>query len=178
MSAFERVMVNVSSLVVGLSGVIYAWMKYLTQPQDPYAVVNHPLQPWMLDLHVLAAPVMVFAIGLVIQDHILAQIRKGPGRPGRATGLMALACLAPMIATGYLIQVFVEETARRVCVWVHLATGLIYLAAFVAHLIASRRLAARRRAELERAAAAGVSVAAWRRQRLVARIGIHGTSLR
>jgi len=165
-NAFEKLMVNLSTLIVGLSGVVYAWMKYLLVSDDPYAVVNHPLQPWVLDLHVLAAPVTIFAIGLVIQDHIVVQLRKGSGRPGRGTGLTAVVCMAPMIATGYLIQVFVDETARRVCVGVHLVTGLIYLAAFAAHVVTTRRAAARRRTEAAEAAASGLSTAALRRQRL------------
>jgi len=150
-TTFEKLFINLSTLLVGISGIVYGWMKYLMTTDDPYAVANHPLQPWVLDLHVLASPALVFAIGLIVQDHIATQLQKGPGRPGRATGLMAVICLLPMIATGYLIQVFVDETARRVCVGVHLVTGMIYLAAFVAHLWVSRRIAARRRAEAEQA---------------------------
>jgi hypothetical protein len=172
MTTLQKTLVNLSSIIVGISGVIYAWMKYLMTTDDPYAVANHPMQPWVLDLHVLASPVMIFAIGLILQEHIVAQIQKGPKRAGRSTGLVAMVCLPPMIATGYLIQVFVDETARRVCVGVHLITGLIYLAAFAGHLVTSRRIAARRRAEAAQAAAAGMTTAAWRRQRSVARVSL------
>src|SRR5262249_18836666 len=62
MSAIEKALVNLSSILVGLSGVAYAWMKYLMTTDDPYAVVNQPMQPWVLDLHLLAAPLLVFGV--------------------------------------------------------------------------------------------------------------------
>lgn len=167
MTALEKMLVNLSTIIVAVSGVVYGWMKYMMTSEDPFAVVNHPLQPWALDVHLLASPALIFGLGLIVQDHIVAQLQKGPRRPGRATGLLALACLLPMIATGYLIQVMVDETARRVCVGVHLATGLTYLAAFLAHLISSRRIAARRKAETAQAAVAGMTLNAWRRQQAI-----------
>src|SRR5262245_24591615 len=165
MTTFEKMMVNLSTLIVGLSGIVYAIMKYLMTSQDPYAVVNHPLQPWALDLHVLAGPVLVFAIGLIAHDHILGQFRRGPDRPGRTSGLMALVCILPMVATGYLIQVATSEGLRRVVVGVHLVTSGLYLAAYVAHWSISRSIAARRRQAAKAAAEAGV----WDGQHIRAR---------
>jgi len=152
MASFTRLLVNASSMTVGLSGAVYAFMKYLMSGDDPFSAYHHPLQPWMLDLHVIAAPVLVFALGMIARDHILAQFQKGPGRRGRGTGTMAVVCLLPMIATGYLVQVFVDERARLVCIVVHLATGAVYLAAFFAHLAVARKIAALRRAAQENGA--------------------------
>ncbi len=147
MSPIERFATNLSTFVVGLSGGVYAVMKYLMISDDPFSVVNHPWQPWVLDLHVLAGPAMIFAIGWIARDHILSKTRNRNGSgAGRGTGLLAVVCLLPMISTGYLIQVFTNETARAACVWIHLATGTVYFVLFVAHLVVSRRLAARRRA--------------------------------
>ncbi|MGH9870449.1 MAG: hypothetical protein ACREAA_20125 [Candidatus Polarisedimenticolia bacterium] len=146
MSRLEKVTTHTSTAIVALSGIVYGCMKYLMATDDPFAVVNHPLQPWMLDLHVLSAPVMLFALGLIAQQHILAQLARGAGRPGRTTGLIAISCLLPMVATGYLIQVFTHETARLICVVVHIGTGVIYTMMFLAHTVISRRLTARRSA--------------------------------
>jgi len=169
MTPLERFLLNSSTVVVGVSGIVYGVMKYLMTPVDPYAVVNHPLQPWMLDLHVLAAPAMVFAIGLIAQDHILAQLRKRQYGPGRSTGMIALWCLFPMLSTGYLIQVVTEEKLRLVFVVIHLSTGGLYLILFAAHLIISRRAAARRKEAAALAAAEGLSTGALLRARRTAR---------
>lgn len=165
MSLPERLMVNLSTALVAASGVTYAVMKYLLAPPagDPFAVVNHPLQPWMLSAHVLSSPALIFAIGLIAQDHILTRYRNGNGT-GRATGLLALLCLAPMIATGYLIQVFTHETARQACVVIHLTTGLIYVGLFIAHLAVTRRVAVSRRAASARGGTDGLVTAAWMRR--------------
>ncbi len=143
MTRFEKLIVFSSTATVGLSGVVYGIMKYLMTSTDPFSVVSHPLQPWMLDLHVLAAPLMIFAVGLIAREHIFGQMKKS-GRRGRASGLVTLSCLMPLIATGYLIQVFTHETARSACVAVHLVTGAIYLGFFVTHLVIGRRTAALR----------------------------------
>jgi len=144
MTAFQKYFTNLSTLIVGLSGIVYAWMKYMMTNDDPFTVVNHPLQPWMLNLHVLAAPLMVFAVGMLTRDHIIAKLKSNGHRHGRFTGLFAVSCLLPMIATGYLVQVFTDETARWISVIVHLATGGLYLVVFGAHVVLSWRAAARK----------------------------------
>ena len=156
-------MLNLSTVIVGLSGIVYGIMKYLMTPVDPYAVVNHPMQPWVLDIHVLAAPLMVFAVGLIAQDHIVTQLKKRQ-KTGRLSGLLALWCLFPMVATGYLIQVVTNETARPIFVGIHLSTGGLYLILFAAHLIIARRSAVRRKEAAALAAAEGQTTGAWLRQ--------------
>ena len=144
MTRFERIMVNLSTLITGLSGIVYAIMKYLLRSDDPFAVINHPWQPAMLDLHVLAGPVMVFGLGLIAQDHILGQMRRPGSSRGRGSGILALASVLPMIATGYLIQVASGESWRKACVVIHLATGGVYLVAFAVHLYVAWRMTGRR----------------------------------
>ena len=158
MTTLECCMVGLSTLLVGVSGTVYAIMKYLMSPADPYAVVSHPLQPWMLDMHVLAAPILIFTVGLIAQDHIVAKLRKPTDRQGRRTGALALCCLLPMISTGYLIQVFTNDSARFACVVVHLTTGGFYLTTFAVHLVISRRIAARQRDEKEQTALTGIFI--------------------
>jgi hypothetical protein len=143
MTRFERFMVNLSTVITGLSGIVYAVMKYLLSSDDPFAVINHPWQPAMLNLHVLAGPAMIFGLGLIAQEHILAQLRRASPKQGRLSGMIALACVLPMVATGYLIQVASGEVWRKACVAIHLITGVLYLAAFVAHLIVAWRMTGR-----------------------------------
>ncbi len=143
MSRFERWMVNLSTVITGLSGIVYAIMKYLMLSDDPFSVINHPWQPAMLSLHVLAGPVMIFGLGLIAQDHIWAQMRRQTISQGRGTGIMALACVLPMVATGYLIQVASGEPWRKASVVIHLITGGLYLVAFAAHLHVAWRMTGR-----------------------------------
>ena len=157
MSALERWLLWTSTAVVALTGFVYAWMKYLMTTTDPYAVVNHPLQPLVLTIHIVAAPFLVFGIGLVFAEHIWKQWRMGLHR-GRRSGLFMLSTFVPMVLSGYLLQAVTHEGWLWSLVIVHLVVGTIFVIGFVAHQVAQflRAAAAARRA---------VGMAARRRSR-------------
>ena len=96
MTRFERWSLWVSTIAVSLTGLGFTWAKYLADSEDPWAVVNHPLEPWFLKLHVLAAPLFLFAVGLVTTRHIVPHLR-GRRPDGRRTGLArAYLTIAPL----------------------------------------------------------------------------------
>ena len=75
MTRAERWLLWTSTLAVAVSGFGFAWAKYLVRSDDPFAVVHHPLQPFFLKMHVLTAPILVFAVGFLFSRHVV-------GRPG------------------------------------------------------------------------------------------------
>lgn len=144
MTRFEAWMLHLSNLLVGGTGLVYAWMVFLVKPADPYAVVNHPLQPATQHLHILVAPLLVFTAGLVWRRHVWSQYRRGIGER-RQSGLSMIVLLVPMIASGYLIQTAVDDGWRRTWVWVHLIASGLWLLGYLAHQVpaAWRRLRGR-----------------------------------
>ncbi len=132
MTRFEANLVQLANLLVGGSGLVYAWMRYCSVSSDPFAVVNHPAQPAMMHLHVLSAPLLVFACGLIWRAHVWVRVRSGFSER-RKTGLSLAVGLAPMIVSGYALQVSVSETWRDVWIAVHLCTSALWTAAFVLH---------------------------------------------
>jgi hypothetical protein len=143
-SAFEKWALWVSSVVVALTGGVYAWMKYMLTTGDPYAVVHHPLQPLILKIHILAAPVLVFAIGAVYSRHVMKQWQRG-STEGRRSGTATLAIIVPMIVSGYLLQTSTAPGWLFGLAMIHLAAGTLYLGSLVAHQWGARS----RRAEPE-----------------------------
>ncbi len=135
MSRFERWAVWSTSVATFVTGVVYLWLKYFLASDDPFAVVNHPWQPWVLKLHILVAPLLVFAIGLIAVRHVWRHLQAGAAQ-GRRSGLLTLAMLVPMIATGYLIQAVTAEGWLRAMAWSHIGLGLVYGAALLAHQFA------------------------------------------
>lgn len=132
LNRFERWMLGGSTLVVALTGTVYAWMKYGMTTDDPYAVVNHPWQPAVLKLHIVTAPLLVFAVGLVFSQHIYRRWRSG--RPaGRHTGSMLLFIGAPMVLSGYLIQAFTGPVLLGWMVGIHLVTGTAWILGYSSH---------------------------------------------
>ncbi|MCZ7652978.1 MAG: hypothetical protein M5U13_18120 [Thermoanaerobaculia bacterium] len=140
MSRFEAWLLHLGSVLVGGTGLVYAWMRYLAVPADPEAVVGHPWQPAVQHLHVLTAPLLVLAVGALFHAHAWTALRLGV-RDGRASGLVLLASALPMIASGYLLQTAVDPGWRRLWVAVHLVSSGLWIAGHLAHV--ARRLRGR-----------------------------------
>jgi hypothetical protein len=131
-TTFEKWALWVSTAAVGISGCVYGWMKYLLSSDDPYAIIHHPWQPFFLKLHLLTAPLLVFAFGPVYTRHIVRRWQSGRAE-GRTSGAATLAVLVPMIASGYAVQTLTSESWLYRIAMIHVATGLLYLGGFAAH---------------------------------------------
>ena len=119
-------------IAVSLSGFAYGIFKYLVPNPDPDSRIGHPWQPAIMKMHILAAPLALFAIGLIFRRHALARMRSGE-RNGRRTGAAMFWLLLPLAVTGYLIEVFVETAAVRAAAWSHLGLGLAFLLGYAFH---------------------------------------------
>jgi hypothetical protein len=122
---------HIANLAVCGTGLVYAWMRYLVEPTEEWAVVNHPWQPHLQHLHVLAAPLLVFAVGLIWSAHVVGKLKNGSRN--RVAGIGLIALFLPMAASGYLLQAAVEEVWRQIWIWVHVVSSLLWVAAFVVH---------------------------------------------
>jgi hypothetical protein len=134
MTRFERASLWASTLAVSLTGLGFTWAKYFASNDDPWAVVNHPLEPWLLKLHVISAPLFVFAVGLVTTRHIVAHLRSGTPA-GRRTGLVMVGTIVPMVATGYLLQVVTLPGWLLPLAVGHIAAGILFLGGFLLHRV-------------------------------------------
>lgn len=143
MTRFERWLVWGSTAAVSLTGFVYAAMKYLMQPADEFAVVNHPLQPLVLKLHIITAPVLVFAIGMIALRHIWPHFRAGV-KYARRSGIATAAVIAPMVLTGYLVQAVTHVPLLTALAWSHLALGTVFALGAAAHVAVTRRPRQRR----------------------------------
>ncbi len=148
MPAAQRALHHTTTALVGLSGVVYGWMKFmLPEPEDPFTLVRHPLQPWALDLHVLAAPLFLLAVGIILREHILARLADPRRRRGRRSGVLAALLLVPMITSGYLLQTATIEWWRMVLLVTHLTSGALFLGTYLVHLGAAILAVRRPRSE-------------------------------
>ena len=146
MTRFEAWSLHVSTILVAGTGLVYAWMIWFVRPTDPYAIVNHPFQPQVQHAHILVAPLLVFAAGLVWQRHIWAHWRRGVRR-GRRSGLGMMLTLVPMVASGYLLQTAVDDSWRSVWLWIHLVTSGLWILVYLGHQVPTVRLWMQRRRE-------------------------------
>jgi hypothetical protein len=140
---WERWAFNVAALAVSATGFAYLWMKYLIQNDDPFAVLNHPWEAAMLNIHLLASPPFILIFGIILNSHILRKLG-APRMPNRKTGLASLATFAAMIVSGYLLQVAVSEAWTQALVILHVASGAVFTLTYAGHLAISARLTRRR----------------------------------
>ena len=134
----EAWFLHAANLLVGGTGLVYGWMCYLLEPADEWAIVNHAWQPDLQHLHVLTAPLLVFAVGLIWRDHVWGRIQLGV-RARRRAGLFLALSFLPMAASGYLVQVATDEGWRLVWAWVHGATSLFWIGGYVVHQLERKR---------------------------------------
>jgi hypothetical protein len=136
MSRGQVMLLQLSLLAMAVTGLVFAWMKYFMKSDDPFAVANHPLQPYALDAHVLLGPVAVFAIGWVFGNHIWPAYRGGA--PNRRSGIVSMLFIVPMTLSGYLMQVSVEDATRKVFAVSHWVSVVVFAVAYIVHLIPRR----------------------------------------
>lgn len=172
MNAFERWSLWVTSGLTAATGIGYFWTKHLMSSDDPWAVVNSPLEPWFLRTHVMVAPLLVFVLGAITTRHVWRQFRSRVAS-GRRTGVITGLVAGPMVLTGYLIQVVTGAGWLRAIVIAHIAASFAYVVGLLLHqaFVGRRGTARPMRA---RRAAARESPARSRREAPAARAGPGG----
>lgn len=128
---------HVANLLAGGTGLVYAWMRYVSKPADEFTLVNHPLEPDLQRWHILLSPLLVFTVGVIWGPHVWKRVRSG-FRPRRKTGLALAALFFPMVASAYLLQTADDLAWRRAWVIVHAGTSLLWVVVYIVHLATPR----------------------------------------
>ena len=139
MTWWEQWAFNLLHGVVTVTGGLYFYMKYVLTSTDPFAVINHPWQPAMLSVHLLAAPFFIAFFGMLFRSHTLRKL-VSPNPGNRRTGWTSLISFSTMALTGYLLQVVSSPIWLTGLVWAHVSTSLIFVAGYSVHLVIGWRL--------------------------------------
>lgn len=129
--------IHLATGVLSLTGLAWAWMRYLLEPADEFSVVNHPAEPEVRIGHLLVAPLALFLWGLVWRSHVWARWRVGV-QQRRRTGFLLMVLVLPMVASGYLLQVTDDESWRLAWTWMHAVTGTAFAALYLIHQFGPR----------------------------------------
>ena len=138
MSPLERWSLHLAALLTAATGLLDGGLRWFGQRMGEFGPEPHPLLGLAQHLHVLAAPGLVFVLGVMVRGHLGAKLRAGEGR--RTTGLALAFLIAPMVLTGYGVQVAVDPTWRRVLSWAHGLSAGGFLLAYGGHVLRSLRL--------------------------------------
>lgn len=144
MTRAQVVYLQLCVLITTLTGTVFAVMKYAMKNDDPFAVVNHPLQPYMLAAHVVIAPLLVFGFGWIFANHIWPGFTSGIARK-RKSGLWSMGAIAPMVLSGYLLQISTADATRQAMAIAHWISSALFVIAYVIHLITKKAARSARR---------------------------------
>jgi hypothetical protein len=129
---------HVTTILVTITGLVYAYMHYLMKSNDPFSVVNHPWEPYMMDTHIIAAPFLVLAIGMLVNSHILAKLQ-ADGKTARKSGILLIPLFIIMVLSGYLLQV-ITASWKNIVVILHLVSATLWAVIYLAHYFSSLAL--------------------------------------
>ncbi len=139
MKWWEQWAFNTLHGTVAVTGAVYFYMKYLVTAVDPFSVINHPWQPAMLSLHLLAAPFFIAFFGMLFRSHTLKKLTS-PAAGNRRSGWMSLISFSTMALSGYLLQVASTPTLVTVMLWAHVSTSAFFVAGYSLHLVIGWRM--------------------------------------
>lgn len=124
-----------AQLLVGGTGVALLVLRFSPVSEDAFLAVP-PSFPFWQHAHVLLAPLLVFLLGLLWARHASPSLRVR--RPRKLSGIALLLLALVMVASGYGLQVSVDETLRQAFRLLHTAAGVAWLATGALHLLGRR----------------------------------------
>jgi hypothetical protein len=79
-------------------------MRYLLEvpPDDPFALVAHPWEPFVRAVHIVSTPLFAIALGWIVGTHAMPKVH-ARARGGRPSGLVVLLSILPLAATDPLV---------------------------------------------------------------------------
>jgi hypothetical protein len=128
----ERWGLRVGCLLAALTGVGNGALRYFGQRQGEFGLEPHPWQSPLQHAHVLLVPLLVFALGLAARGHVSGMLQHHVQR-GRRSGLWLIAFSAPMVVTGYAVQVAVDAQLRLWLAWAHGISSALFVIVYVVH---------------------------------------------
>ena len=139
MTWWERWAFNALHAVVAVTGFVYLYMKLVLVTDDPFAIINHPWQPAMLSIHVVAAPALIAVFGMLFRSHSLRKLRSG-NPANRRSGWTSIIGFSVMAMSGYLIQVGTSPAFITFSIWLHIAAGTLFVLSYGIHLVNGWRI--------------------------------------
>lgn len=118
------------------SGALWLAFHHFLRVQGEFGDAAHPLEPWWLRLHGLAAFGALLAIGSVLPVHAT---RAWQLRRNRRSGIGMQAWLLWLAATGYALYYFASETNDAWLPAAHWIAGLLLPVVVLQHVRAGRR---------------------------------------
>jgi hypothetical protein len=124
--------------VLWLSGAVWLALRYFLRSKAEFGELPHPLEPWAIRLHALAAFASLWLLGQLWIVHLVPSWRAHRRSSGIVLGVIA----GVLVATGYLLYYASGDTTRAIVSLAHWTLGLALPLPLLLHALRhrSRRL--------------------------------------
>ncbi|MAU92940.1 MAG: hypothetical protein CMJ93_01830 [Planctomycetes bacterium] len=129
----ERNFLHAANAITGISGIVYFAMLYFIEGSNEFSILNHPWQDAVRDWHIVLAPLLIFAVALILKGHILKKIRNNHRGRGRISGLLLCALFPVMAFSAYLLQVSANEITYKAFLYLHNTSSFLWVAIYLIH---------------------------------------------
>ncbi|MCF7688094.1 MAG: hypothetical protein K9M98_05360 [Cephaloticoccus sp.] len=119
-----------------LSGVFWWTLQRWGMIESEFGLAAHPLAPWVLRLHGLAAMVFLVVLGILLPLHVSRSWRVAKNRFSGAGMLLFLFILG---ISGWLLYYAGGETFRTIVAMIHTWIGVALPLVIVVHILLGRR---------------------------------------
>ena len=137
MSFWEKASLFTAMSLMVLSGATYLITKYGIENDDPFSVVNHPLEPVALKIHIHAGPFLIFIFGLLFRSHV-QEMFKRRSQSASTGGMLTAILFVVTVSSGYLLQTVTGPALNGVLVYLHVIGGLCFGLLFGFHALRQR----------------------------------------
>jgi hypothetical protein len=133
MSRLERWSLHLAALLTAGTGLLDGLLRWFGERPGEFGPEAHPWLGTAQHLHVLVAPLLVFALGMMVRGHLWPRLQSGA--EGRRTGLGTALLIAPMVLSGVGIQVATAPAWRGGLAWAHGIGSGAFLLSYAGHLV-------------------------------------------
>ncbi len=125
-SNFSFRLFKISAFLFSATGLFYGILKYFFKIETEFGLMNHPLQVWGLNTHLISAFIGLFAFGVLFQFHVLKKLKNNEMRR-RKSGLGLMIFLLLATSSGYLIQVHINDFFHQGMLFTHMTTSALFM---------------------------------------------------
>ncbi|UCD67504.1 MAG: hypothetical protein JSW48_11770 [Betaproteobacteria bacterium] len=108
-------------MVLVLSGILWLVFHYFVRIEGEFGPTLHPLEPWWLRMHGIAAAAFLIGFGSVLPGHVR---RAWGAARNRMTGTIFFAVMVTLILSGYFLYYVGSDAVRDVMALAHWVVGL------------------------------------------------------
>jgi hypothetical protein len=131
----HRRLLYIVSLLLLLSGAVWAWINHLDQTAQA-SERTRDFKPWILKLHGLSAMLFVLLLGTLLPGHVRRAWRASRNR---RSGAFFLTAAGALTLSGYLLYYIGDEAWRNAMSNFHLWLGLAAPVLLLWHIRSGRR---------------------------------------